>query len=194
MFQRRTLASLGGVLGIVAVFAVGGCAGGLDRTPPEAPRPGAQEAETREGLSRELDCADRIDAFDNLEEHPDYMPLLDAVALPLARAGHEPLQSVAQEGSTEFEYFAKFGLLTRGDASARINVDDPGRARISWGNFSEHAGVVELHLPACGGGGWHAFPGGVRTTEPMCLSLTVVSNGQHETVELALGASCEHAP
>ena len=181
--QRRSLA-----LGLLVSLA--GCSAAPT---PAAPHPGAEEVETREQPSRELDCADSIDAFDDLEEYPDYTQLLDAVALPSARADHEPLQSVAQEGPTEFEYFAKFGLLTRGDASARINVDDPDRARISWGNFSEDSDVVELHLPGCGGGGWHAFPGGVRTTEPMCLSLTVASNGQHETVELALGTSCEHA-
>lgn len=32
MIQRRRLTSLGGVLGIVSVFAIGGCDGGLDRT------------------------------------------------------------------------------------------------------------------------------------------------------------------
>src|SRR5699024_11380770 len=104
--------------------------------------------------------------------------LLEAVALPSARADHEPLQSVAQEGPTEFEYFAKFGLLTRGDASARINVDDPDRARISWGNFSEDSDVVELHLPGCGGGGGHAFPGGAGTAEPRCLCVHGARQGQ----------------
>src|SRR5699024_1383445 len=181
--QRRSLA-----LGLLVSLA--GCSAAPT---PEAPHPGAEEVETREQPSRELDCADSIDAFDDLEEYPDYTQLLDAVALPSARADHEPLQSVAQEGPAEFEYFAKFGLLTRGDASARINVDDPDRARISWGNFSEDCDCGEGHMRGCSGGGWYDCPSGGQTAESMFLSLTVASNGQHETVEVSLRAPCEYA-
>ena len=167
--SRRSLA-----LGLLITLA--GCSAAPP--PPQAPSSVADAAETNQQLSGELDCAETIDAFDTLEEHPDYTQVLGAVALPSARADREPLQSVAQHGPTEFEYFAKFGLLTRGDGKARINVNDPDHARISWGQASDDSAVVELHVPACGGGGWHVFPGGIRTTEPMCLSLTVVSNGQ----------------
>lgn len=182
--SRRSLA-----LGLLVTLA--GCS--ASPTPLQAPSWGADEAETHEQPSRELNCADSIDALDSLEDYPDYTQVLGAVALPSARADREPLQSVAQHSPMEFEYFGKFGLLTRGDAAARISVNDPDLARISWGEASDDSAVVELHVPACGGEGWHVFPGGVRTTEPMCLPLTVVSNGQRESVELALGTPCEQA-
>src|SRR5699024_3144172 len=69
--QRRSLA-----LGLLVSLA--GCSAA---PPPAAPHPGAEEVETREQPSRELDCADSIDAFDDLEEYADYKQVLAAVCV-----------------------------------------------------------------------------------------------------------------
>lgn len=188
-FYRRSswflaLCLSGALAGLVGCSAPNGPDVASDAAPDEAGDTGGPGREVIE-----LDCADSIEAIGGLDDFPEYSPVLDAVALPVALDHGDALQSLAQDVDTPFEHFAKFGLVTRGDAESTIEVSDPDNARMVWG-AKDDAGLTALRISACGDETWYVFAGGVRTTEPMCTHLTVSSNDQTETVSLPLGQAC----
>lgn len=175
----------------VAVIAMVACSGQSD--PGPEPEPEATSV-------RDLDCSNQIDILD--EPPPEWRTVLDVIALPQ----HSPLQ----RGRTDEESgrrFTKFGLVIRADRAFSITVAHASspNAVIDWNGGSAKQPVQSIEIGGCSGrcetdwqpdcplgqeGRWIAYPGGVWTTEPACVTVEIDVDGEVATADLPIGVAC----
>jgi hypothetical protein len=165
---------------LAALLLISACAHGGDPAPVRStavasPPPGTVM----------LSC----DAPIGVEPSPEksHRAILDAVALDVSAT----LQASPTGGSDPHRLFAKTGLLVHAGTEAEIDV--PGawadRLAIAWGNHAAEW-TTRLRIPACPGGDWLVYPGGLSVDEPACVPLEVRAGGKVETVHLAAGVPC----
>lgn len=151
-----------------------------------------------------LDCADPIDALNELPEN--YRSVGGVVAFPTG----DVLQrgpTTAGDDPESARAFSKFGLVVRAGTAFQMDVGEQSQpnALIGWGTN----GVAELVpsitvdrcrgecdpsiQPACPEGDdwkWVVYPGGMWTLEPACVVLTVTADDETASVELPVGVRC----
>lgn len=175
------------VLGSLAVLLIVACSGEervASETSEVTSRPSPTAPEARAAV---LSCADVIDS--DTEVPAQYRPISDAVALPTAESAAHALQVSQQPARPAPNFFAKTGLVLRSDAVVSIRVEEPADvALIGWGSPAEFA--TEVSSPGCPGGEWIAFAGGFLVDQPSCVELTVTVGGDHERVQVGVGAPC----
>ncbi|MFI6780482.1 hypothetical protein [Micromonospora sp. NPDC050276] len=111
---------------------------------------------------------------------------------------YAPVLSTETSGKADpaARLFAKWGLVVRAGRVVDLRVA-PGwqdKARLGWGGTGPPAAIVTVHACAPEGGPaqWMAFVGGAWVAQAACVPLIVTSNGQHDHVNLGIGAPCTH--
>ncbi len=145
-------------------------------------------------LPAELGIAelDELSCFATDAEPPDdFEQVLGAVALPTSRTYPNALQTaerVAEDGS--IYYFAKTGLVWRGDEAIELRVPMELRPvlAIGWGGPAQPASAVTVDCTVSED--WQVLPGGYWVTEPMCAEVVVRVGGNEQLVEIGLGKAC----
>lgn len=144
-----------------------------------------------EAVDVAFDCRDSIE---QLSELPDgYLAVLDRVAFPETELHQQGRSEEIEAGSGVFWRFSKMGLLIKEDAGFTIRVADEsrGNALISWSNTGSPGPVEGLTTEGCSGDeAWLVYPGGVWVIEQACVTLTVETDGDSETVELPIAKTC----
>ena len=155
-------------------------------------------------LGQSFACDGPIAVVDQLPD--DYYPVSDVVAFPsddeLQRGG---LGLDNDPGSARS--FSKFGLFVRAGADFQIHVagDSQANALIGWSNVGLPGPVSSIAVDGCPGscestgqpecpagvtGQWAAYPGGIWTLEPSCVSLVILTADTTSTVKLPVGERC----
>jgi len=134
-----------------------------------------------------FNCDDAIDVVETLPDN--YSAFADAMALP---TDVETMQR--GRSSTDGRRFSKMGLIIRPGTTFQIHVapTSQGNALIHWGNAGINDPSESIAVESCGGDPetWIAFPGGVWTLEPACVTLLVTTEVEREQLELPISMTC----
>ncbi len=141
------------------------------------------------GVANTIDCSSYIEEIDQLPESA--IPVLGRVAFPTA-----PVETgrAGDEGSPYAGYrFAKFGLLVRVDQKLVLQVPHTGAVLMEWGRMEQpRRPATRLWIGPCPGAGteWLAFAGGLWVQEPMCVPITVTSDGKQGQAWVGVDTGC----
>ena len=116
-----------------------------------------------------------------LEVPPDYVVVLDNVALPVGRT----LQVNPAGSESELPLFAKHGLVVRAGAAVELQVPPGWETRVqAW--LGKPGGTrTGGNVPACPARGqapWLVFAGGYWVDAPVCVPLIVRTQGRETQV------------
>lgn len=167
----------------------GGLAIGSHRGSPAQSRESARPESTQRD-ARVLDCDTAIGSARRPEG--DLTVVLDAVAVPAARADSPALGANPTSGEGEARLFTKRGLVVRRGSAVRLGVPEPaaGRLWIGWGTPGVPGSTARVD--GCDASEeWLAFAGGYWVREPGCFPLRIsLPDGREQQVLIGVGAPC----
>ena len=173
------------------VVVSGACTAPSSSSPPDAgvsvQPPNAGQAPSTPTVSGSVPCDQAIDA--PVELPPDFVVVLDSVALPVGRT----LQVNPAGSESELPLFAKHGLVVRADATVELRVpsDWETRVQVGWGSPAAPGRVVTVSAcPARGQAPWLVYAGGYWVDSPACFPLIVRAQGRATQVRIGVGEDC----